>query len=59
MQLENKLERNKDDKPFMTEFLKDAKQELKNTEVGESEQTVNLLCVREECVNFSFGFFCS
>uniref|UniRef100_A0A671U093 Coiled-coil domain-containing protein 39 n=1 Tax=Sparus aurata TaxID=8175 RepID=A0A671U093_SPAAU len=32
MQLENKLERNKDDKPFMTEFLKDAKQELKNTE---------------------------
>ncbi|KAM8726978.1 coiled-coil domain-containing protein 39 [Acanthopagrus schlegelii] len=32
MQLENKLERYKDDKPFMTEFLKDAKQELKNTE---------------------------
>lgn len=52
MQLENKLERNKDDKPFMTEFLKDAKQELKNTEVGESEQTVHLLCVRQECVHF-------
>ncbi|KAM7401014.1 hypothetical protein PAMA_005288 [Pampus argenteus] len=32
VQLENKLERNKDEKQFMTEFLKNVKQELENTE---------------------------
>ncbi|XP_073348286.1 coiled-coil domain-containing protein 39 [Pagrus major] len=31
-QLENKLERNKDDEQFITEFLKNVEQELKNTE---------------------------
>lgn len=33
VQLENKLERNKDQKKLMTEFFKDVKQELQNTEV--------------------------
>ncbi len=51
VQLENKLERNKDQKLFMTEFLKNVKQELENTEVGVSEYTVYLLCVRQKCVS--------
>lgn len=33
-QLENKLERNTDQKRLTTEFLKNVKQELENTEVG-------------------------
>lgn len=51
MQLENKLERDKDQKLFIIEFLKNVKQELENTEVGISEYTVYLLCVRQECVS--------
>lgn len=31
--MENKLERNKDEKQYMTEMLKHLKQELENTEV--------------------------
>lgn len=37
VQLENKLERNKDDKQYMVEKLKNVKQELENTEVGVPE----------------------
>lgn len=65
VQLENKLERNKDEKQYMTEMLKNVKQELDNTEVGASKYIVNLWCVREVCAissgcvaNFSFWFFC-
>lgn len=42
MQLESKLERNKDEKQYMTEMLKNVKQELDNTEVGASKYIVNL-----------------
>lgn len=34
VQLENKLERNKDERQYMTEMLQNVKQELENTEVG-------------------------
>lgn len=40
MQLENKLERNKDEKQYMVEMLKNVKQELENTEVGVYHNTV-------------------
>ena len=50
MHLENKLERNKDQKQLMTEFLKNAKQELENTEVGISKH-VYYLCVRQVCLS--------
>lgn len=33
LQVENQLERNKDEKQYMTEMLKHLKQELENTEV--------------------------
>lgn len=42
MQLESKLERNKDEKQYMTEMLKNVKQELDNTEVGASKYIVNV-----------------
>lgn len=47
VQLENKLERNKDQKQSSIEFIKTAKQELENTEVGVSQYIVHLSCVRE------------
>lgn len=40
LQLEDKLERNKAQKQLMSEFLKRAQQELKNTEVGQSKYVV-------------------
>lgn len=48
--LENKLERNKDQKQLITESLTNAKQELENTEVGISKH-VYYLCVRQVCVS--------
>lgn len=67
MQLENKLERNKDEKQYMTEMLQNVKQELENTEVGSSENAVGLQLVKEVCVSsdksgcvakFHFDFLC-
>lgn len=37
VQLESKLEKNKDEKQLRAEYLKNLKQELENTEVGLSE----------------------
>lgn len=34
LQLANKLERNKDEKEYRVEMLKNVRQELENTEVG-------------------------
>lgn len=44
------LERNKDHKKIMTEYLKNAKQELDNTEVRLLEHIVNLPFVVSVCV---------
>lgn len=44
------LERNKDHKKIMTEYLKNAKQELDNTEVRLLEHIVNLSFVVPVCV---------
>lgn len=52
MQLENQFERNKDQKQFMTEFLKNAKQELENTEVQYKTISLCTVCVRKVCVNY-------
>lgn len=45
VQLENKLEKNKDQKQFFGEFLKNAKQELENTEVQYKSLFSFTLCV--------------
>lgn len=41
MEVETKLERNKDEKQYMTEMLKHLKQELENTEVCAREYKCN------------------
>lgn len=41
LQLANKLERNKDEKEYRVEMLKNVKQELENTEVGVIEYNAN------------------
>lgn len=50
LELEHMLERNKDHKKIMTEYLKNAKQELDNTEVRILEHIVNLPFVVPVCV---------
>lgn len=50
LELEHMLERNKDHKQIMTEYLKNAKQELDNTEVRLLEHIVNLPFVVPVCV---------
>lgn len=50
VQLENKLDKNKDTKQLMTECLKNAKQELDNTEVSVSECVVCLFNVRQKFI---------
>lgn len=49
LELEHMLERNKDHKKIMTEYLKNAKQELENTEVRILEHIVNLPFVVPVC----------
>lgn len=47
MQLENKIEINKEKKQLITEHHKNTKRELENIEVGASEYIVDLLFGRE------------
>lgn len=42
MQLEHKLEKNKDEKQLRAEYLKNAKQEVQNTEVGFSKYIIDV-----------------
>ena len=50
VQMEDKLERNKDEKQYMIEMLKSVKQELDNTQVGLSETNVHLWWVHEAVI---------
>lgn len=48
--MEDKLERNKDEKQYMIEMLKSVKQELDNTQVGLSGTNVHLWWVHEAVI---------
>lgn len=58
VQLDNKLERHREQKQTLTEFFKNVKQELDSTEVGVLEYIVYSICVRQvrvSSVNFSYS----
>lgn len=53
--LENKLEKNKEEKQLRAEYLKNAKQELGNTEVGLSQYIID---VSDGCVTSNIWVKC-